>query len=288
MTRERYHRVKAASTSVRAARRLLYARTFDHNRRTCAHLSSPILKIVESASDVGGISVLLVEDDERLARITAQYLSNHHVHVTLAADGDEALTQAKRQAFDLVLLDIMLPGRDGIEVCRALRQRQDVPIVMLTARGEEADRVLGLESGADDYVTKPFSSRELLARIRAHVRRARGRTGPAERILRVGGLLLDVGALVASVDGKPMSLTGYEFALLRAFAERPGRVLSREQLLDIAKGSAEEAFDRSIDGHISRLRQKLGDDPRHPRMLKTVRGAGYVLAAGEDDVHAAD
>jgi len=235
-------------------------------------------------ADVGGISLLLVEDDERLARITAQYLQSHGVHVVLAFDGEQALIEAKCQSFDLVLLDIMLPGRNGVDVCRAIRERQDVPIVMLTARGEEADRVLGLESGADDYVTKPFSSRELLARVRAHVRRARGRAGPQERIVRAGRLVLDTGALTATVDGKPVELTGYEFALLRAFAERPGRVLSREQLLDIAKGSAEDSFDRSIDGHVSRLRHKLGDDPRHPRLLKTVRGAGYVLAeSGGDD-----
>ncbi len=229
------------------------------------------------------LSLLLVEDDERLARITAQYLQNHHVQVTIAGDGETALSNAKRSQFDLILLDIMLPGRGGIEVCRALRDRYDVPIVMLTARGEEADRVLGLESGADDYVTKPFSSRELLARIRAHVRRARGRNGPAERVLRVGRLVLDTGALTATVDNQPLSLTGYEFALLRAFAERPGRVLSREQLLDMAKGSVEESFDRSIDGHVSRLRHKLGDDPKHPRLLKTVRGAGYVLAIQDGD-----
>ncbi|MDB4969871.1 MAG: Phosphate regulon transcriptional regulatory protein PhoB [Myxococcales bacterium] len=238
---------------------------------------------MEAQPDVGGISLLLVEDDEKLARITAQYLESHGIHVELAFDGPQALASAKRQSFDLVLLDIMLPGRDGLEVCRAIRQRQDVPIVMLTARAEEADRVLGLESGADDYVTKPFSSRELLARIRAHVRRARGRTGPAEKVLRAGRLTLDTGALTVTVDDKPIALTGYEFALLRAFVERPGRVLSREQLLDIAKGSAEDAFDRSIDGHISRLRHKLGDDPRHPRLLKTVRGAGYVLADTDDN-----
>ncbi|MCU1278593.1 MAG: Phosphate regulon transcriptional regulatory protein PhoB [bacterium] len=240
-------------------------------------------RIMNAQAQVGGISLLLVEDDEALARITAQYLSNHAVHVVLAFDGEQALVEARRQSFDIVLLDIMLPNRDGIEVCRALRERQDVPIVMLTARAEEADRVLGLESGADDYVTKPFSSRELLARVRAHVRRARGRAGPAERVLRAGRLVLDAGAMTATLDGNRVPLTGYEFALLRAFAERPGRILSREQLLDIAKGSAEDAFDRSVDGHISRLRHKLGDDSRDPRLLKTVRGAGYVLACSDDD-----
>jgi two-component system OmpR family response regulator len=241
------------------------------------------METMDAQPEVGGISILLVEDDEKLARITAKYLESHGLHVELAFDSQQALASAKRQSFDLVLLDIMLPGRDGLEVCRAIRERQDVPIVMLTARAEEADRVLGLESGADDYVTKPFSSRELLARIRAHVRRARGRTGPADKVLRAGRLTLDTGALTVSFDGKPIALTGYEFALLRAFVERPGRVLSREQLLDIAKGSAEDAFDRSIDGHVSRLRHKLGDDPRHPRLLKTVRGAGYVLAETDDN-----
>jgi len=241
------------------------------------------LYTVDMESDLGGITVLLVEDDEKLARITAQYLTSHGLRITLAHDGEQALVEAKRQAFDLVLLDIMLPGHSGLEVCRAIRERRDMPIVMLTAMGEEADRVLGLESGADDYVIKPFSSRELLARIRAHVRRARGRIGPSDRILRAGSLVLDTGRMTVELDGRPIALTGYEFALLRAFIERPGRILSREQLLDIAKGSAEESFDRSIDGHISRLRQKLGDDPRTPRLLKTVRGVGYLWASSREE-----
>jgi DNA-binding response OmpR family regulator len=224
------------------------------------------------------IRVLLVEDDQRLARLTARYLEGHGLVVTLAFDGNQGLAEALRNAYDVVLLDLMLPGRDGIEVCRELRARKDVPVIMVTARGEEADRVLGLELGADDYVSKPFSSRELLARIRAVVRRARGQVGPASRQTTVGRLVIDPSALRATLDGHPLQLTAYEFSLLRVLAERAGRVLSREQLLDLAKGSAEEAFDRSIDVHISRLRQKLGDDPRNPRLLKTVRGTGYMLA----------
>jgi DNA-binding response OmpR family regulator len=224
------------------------------------------------------IRALLIEDDERLARLTARYLQGHGVVVSVVADGIQGLGEALRGQHDIILLDLMLPGRDGIEVCRQIRSRSDVPIIMVTARGEEVDRVLGLELGADDYLAKPFSSRELLARIRAQVRRARGQAGPSLHPVRVGGLLVDPRALRVTLDGRELPLTAYEFALLKALAERAGRVLSRERLLDLAKGSAEEAFDRSIDVHISRLRQKLGDDPKQPRLLKTVRGAGYVLA----------
>ncbi len=222
--------------------------------------------------------VLLVEDDLRLAELTREYLQGHGVVVTHVADGRRGLDEALRGRFDAVLLDLMLPGMDGLEVCRALRARSDVPILVLTARGEEADRVMGLETGADDYVAKPFSPRELLARIRAVVRRARGRAGPVLAPVRVGGLVVDPAARRATLDGREIPLTGYEFALLEALARRAGRVLSREQLMELAKGSAEEAFDRSIDVHVSRLRQKLGDDPRHPRLIKTVRGSGYLLA----------
>jgi DNA-binding response OmpR family regulator len=236
-----------------------------------------------SGAETPPTRVLYVEDDERLARLTARYLEQHGISVTCVGDGHRGLREALSGTYDLVLLDVMLPGRDGVEVCRELRARKDLPIIMVTARGEEADMVLGLELGADDYVAKPFSSRELLARVRAQVRRARGRAGPEVRALRVGGLTLDPASLSATLDGKILPLTGYEFALLRALAERAGRVCSREQLLELAKGTAEEAFDRSIDGHISRLRHKLGDDPRQPRLLKTVRGAGYVLAPGPSD-----
>jgi DNA-binding response OmpR family regulator len=187
-----------------------------------------------------------------------------------------------RPDIDVVVLDLMLPGCDGFEVCREIRKSSHVPIIAVTARVEVADRVLGLELGADDYVTKPFSARELLARIHAVTRRAQGKAGPAARELCVGRLRLDVASFSALLDGRPLLLTSYEFSLLRVLAENAGRVLSRERLLELAKGNADEAFDRSIDVRISRLRQKLGDDSRHPTLLKTVRGSGYVLAASEE------
>jgi DNA-binding response OmpR family regulator len=223
------------------------------------------------------IHVLLVEDDRLLAQATRRFLEEHGVAVTWVDDGEQALDAG---LFDLVLLDVNLPGRDGFEVCRELRARDDVPVIMLTGRAGEDDRVAGLESGADDYVVKPFSTRELLARIRAQVRRARGQVGPTLRPRRVGRLTLDPATRRARVDEREVPLTGYEFALLLALAERAGSVVSREQLLESARGNSEEAFDRSIDGHISRLRQKLGDDPRRPELLKTIRGAGYVLTRG--------
>jgi DNA-binding response OmpR family regulator len=225
------------------------------------------------------IRVLYVEDDQKLAHLTRRYLESHGLIVSWVGDGEAGLAAAARESFDVALLDIMLPRMDGVTLCRELRARTDLPIIMLTARDEEADKVLGLESGADDYLAKPYSTRELLARIRSQVRRARGQSGPAlKRAIRVGALLLEPAAMAAFLDGKRLPLTAYEFVLLQALAERAGRVLSREQLLDLAKGSAEEAFDRSIDVHISRLRGKLEEDPRHPRLLRTVRGAGYMLA----------
>ena len=231
----------------------------------------------------GPIDLLLVEDDDRLARLMTEYLAEEGVSVVRAADGVEGLAAALRRSFDVVLLDLMLPGRHGLEVCRELRLHSDVPVILVTARAAELDRVLGLELGADDYLPKPFSMRELLARVRAIVRRARGQVGPAARTIRAGRLELHPPSLRATLDGKELELTAYEFALLRALAERRGHIVTREQLLDLAKGSSSDAFDRSIDVRISRLRQKLGDDPRRPALLKTVRGAGYVLAADEGD-----
>lgn len=221
------------------------------------------------------LTCLLVEDDTRLADLTAAYLERHGLTVTIARDGDTGLDLARHHRFDVVLLDVMLPGRSGIEICQRLRTESDVPILMLSARGEEADKVIGLELGADDYVPKPFSPRELLARIRATVRRAQGRAGPTARRLAFDTLTLDPGARTARLDGVLVDLTSYEFALLYALAERAGRVLEREQLMELAGGNAEEAFDRSVDVHVSRLRAKLGDDPRHPRFIRTVRGIGY-------------
>jgi two-component system response regulator RstA len=228
------------------------------------------------------LHVLLVEDDAKLARLTRDYFEQQGLEVTRVGDGPAAIREGVRPDIDVVVLDLMLPGCDGFEVCREIRRHSHVPIIAVTARIEVADRVLGLELGADDYVTKPFSARELLARIHAVTRRAQGKSGPPAREIRVGKLLVDVGSLSASLDGKPLNLTSYEFSLLRVLADNAGRVLSRERLLELAKGNAEEAFDRSIDVRISRLRQKLGDDSRHPAMLKTVRGSGYVLTSGEE------
>ena len=229
-------------------------------------------------SDSESIAIVYIEDDERLARLTTRYLESHGIVVTHAPDGETGVRRVLGVRPDVVLLDLMLPGVGGLQVCRELRMRLDTPIIMVTARGEEADRVMGLEGGADDYIAKPFSSRELVARIRAQARRARGQAGPSAPLLRIGGLLIDGQAMQATLEGVPLALTTYEFMLLRALGERAGRVLNREQLVDLVRGSAEEAFDRSVDVHISHLRQKLGDDPRNPRMLKTVRGVGYMLA----------
>jgi DNA-binding response OmpR family regulator len=227
------------------------------------------------------LSVLLIEDEEKIARLTAEYLEQQGLTVRWVADGLRGAREAQTGHFDAVVLDLMLPGMDGTDVCREIRQHSHVPIIAVTARVSVEDRVLGLGLGADDYLTKPFSARELLARIHAHVRRARGHAGPKPTELRVGELSIDTAALRVTLRGQPIALTSYEFALLRVLAEHSGRALSREQLLDLAKGSAEDSFDRSVDVRISRLRQKLGDDPRNPRLLKTIRGAGYVLVAGD-------
>jgi two-component system, OmpR family, response regulator len=226
---------------------------------------------------------LFVEDDERLAALTSRYLEAHGCSVTWIGDGRQGLAEALKGLHDVVILDVMLPRLSGLEICRELRQRMTVPIIMLTALGEEADRVLGLETGADDYLAKPFSSRELLARLRSLVRRSRGPAGPAGELVRAGPLEISPRDYAARLNGQLLKLTTAEFVLLRVLAERAGRVLTREQILDLTKGSADEAFDRSVDAHISRLRQKLGDDPRNPRLLKTIRGAGYLLATAEED-----
>jgi two-component system, OmpR family, response regulator len=236
-----------------------------------------------ASSDPQGFRVLFIEDDARLAAMTTRALEAHGLQVDWVADGRQGLTAALTARHDVVVLDLMLPGLSGLEVCRELRARCAVPVIMVTALGEEADRVLGLETGADDYLAKPFSARELVARLRALVRRGRGALGPPREAIQVGELLLSPRDYSATLAGRPLRLTTSEFVLLRVLAERAGRVLTREQLLDLTKGSSDEVFDRSIDAHISRLRQKLEADPRNPRYLRTVRGAGYLLAAGPEE-----
>jgi DNA-binding response OmpR family regulator len=228
------------------------------------------------------IAALLVEDDARLARFTSEFLGQNGVLVNHVADGVSALNEALRTSYDVVVLDLMLPKRDGLWVCQELRKRSNVPIVMVTARTDEVERILGLESGADDYIPKPFSARELLARVRATVRRARGQVGPTSSSIRVGPLEIIQSAMRVTMRGKPVDVTSYEFSILRVLAERRGRVLSREQILDLAKGNAEDAFDRSIDVRISRLRQKLGDSTGGAALIRTVRGQGYVLTWDEE------
>lgn len=224
------------------------------------------------------ITVLYVEDDERLARLTSQYLEAEGLVVWVVGSGDRVVAEVLSMRPDLVLLDLMIPGLDGLEVCREIRKRADVPIIMVTARTNEADRVQGLEGGADDYVTKPFQSRELLARIRAQVRRARGESGPPAERIQVGSLVVDATAMAVTIDGKPVALTTNEFSLLYLLAQRAGRALTRDQIQHFLRGTTEESFDRSIDVVVSRLRSKLEQDPRNPRLLKTVRGIGYMLA----------
>jgi two-component system phosphate regulon response regulator OmpR len=227
--------------------------------------------------------VLFIDDDTRLTAMLAEYLSAAGFAVEAHPTARSGLAALHRQKSDLLILDLMLPDADGFDVCRQIRTSSDIPILMLTARGEETDRVVGLEIGADDYLSKPFSSRELLARLRALLRRRGGSATGAPTVLRFGHLEIDPGSRTAKVDGRDAPMTSYQFDLLVALAERPGRVLSREQLMDLVKGEELEAFDRSIDVHISRIRAAIETDPKHPRRIITVRGTGYVFARTQDE-----
>jgi two-component system phosphate regulon response regulator OmpR len=227
--------------------------------------------------------ILLIEDDSRLAEMVKNYLGGAGFQVTVAPNGASGLTLEGRETFDAVVLDLMLPDMDGLEICRRIRSRASTPMLMLTARGEPMDRVVGLEMGADDYLAKPFEPRELLARLRALLRRRhRGGADTAADVLRFGRLEIDRGSRVVRVDGEAKPLTAYQFALLQALAAHAGRVLSREAIMDLVKGEQLEAFDRSIDVHVSRIRQAIEADPKQPRRIITVRGAGYVFAKAQD------
>ena len=219
--------------------------------------------------------ILLVEDDVRLAEMISEYLGEAGFVVGVVGNGAAALEQLASSPSDAVVLDLTLPDMDGLDVCRQWRAKADTPILMLTARGDALDRIIGLEIGADDYLPKPFQPRELLARLRAILRR---RTGTSGRVLRFGRLEIDRDAHALRVDGAERTLTSYQFALLVAMAEHAGRVLSREMLMDMVKGEALEAFDRTIDVHVSRIRAAIEDDAKHPRRIITVRGSGYVFA----------
>ena len=224
--------------------------------------------------------ILMIDDDARLAGMVLDYLGGAGFRLTIAGTAREGEALLKRESFDAVILDLMLPDADGLDLCRRLRGTTDLPILMLTARGEPMDRVVGLEVGADDYLAKPFEPRELQARLRAILRR-KGTPARAE-VLRFGRLEIDRGGRSVRLDGEERPVTGYQFALLLTLAERAGRVLTRDALMDLMKGEKLEAFDRSVDVHVSRIRAAIEDDPKKPRRILTVRGTGYVFAKDQD------
>jgi len=224
-------------------------------------------------------SVLLIDDDRKLRGLLAEYLGSSGFAVVSAGHADEGLRLLRTEHPSIVILDVMLPGMDGFDACRAIRRESSVPIIMLTARGDVTDRVVGLELGADDYLAKPFEPRELVARMDAILRRGQG---PAET-WSFGGLHVDPSRRSATMGGEEIPLTTAEFDLLEMLIRSRGRVLSRGQILDGVRGESWDAFDRSIDVLVSRLRNKLGDDPKHPRYVRTVRGAGYAFVGAADD-----
>jgi two-component system OmpR family response regulator len=224
--------------------------------------------------------LLVVDDDRDIRTLVAQFLSKHGYRVTAVRDGAEMMKALEASRVDLIVLDLMLPGEDGLSLCRRLRATSPIPIVMLTAMGEETDRIVGLEMGADDYLAKPFSPRELLARIKAVLRRASApqTVGEGASVLRFEGWSLDLTKReLRSADGVLVQLSAGEYDLLVAFVEHPQRVLTRDQLLDLARGRAAVPFDRSIDVQVSRLRRKIEPDPADPTLIKTVRGGGYLF-----------
>jgi len=225
-------------------------------------------------------TILVVEDEPQIAALVRDYLQNAGFAVLQAADGSSGLTLARTRQPDAIVLDLGLPVVDGLDVVRALRRDSTVPIVILTARGDETDRVTGLELGADDYVAKPFSPKELVARVRAVLRRVEAAARPVERLV-TGDLEIDLARRRVTVGGRPIQLTPTEFELLATLAREPGRVFTRGQLLDAVHGFSLESYERAIDGHVKNLRRKLEPDPGAPRYVRTVHGVGYALAEPE-------
>ena len=231
-------------------------------------------------------NLLMIEDDARLAGMVSEYLKQSSFGVTHMPDGKSGLDAVQDQTFDLVILDLMLPDADGLEICRRIRalpgDAARVPILMLTAKGDPMDRIIGLEIGADDYLPKPFEPRELLARIRAVLRRHQGGQAPEHKVLRFGSLEIDRDARVVTVGDQTADLTSYQFDLLVALAERAGRVLTRDQIMEAVRGRELEAFDRSLDVHMGRIRAAIEVDVKNPKRILTVRGVGYVFAKQQD------
>jgi two-component system phosphate regulon response regulator OmpR len=226
--------------------------------------------------------ILIIDDDRKLATMLVEYLEARGLRATARYDAATGRATLRERVFDALVLDVMLPDGDGFEVCRKVRAESEIPILMLTARGDPSDRIVGLEIGADDYLPKPFDPRELLARLHAILRRRAPRATHTSPVLRFGRLEIDPDARAVRVDGQERPLTGYQFELLLALARGAGRVFSREALMDRVKGENLEAFDRSIDVHISRIRAAIEDDPKRPRRIRTLRGAGYVFARAQD------
>ncbi|MFB3949132.1 response regulator [Aeromonas veronii] len=232
----------------------------------------------------GNTHILVVDDHSEIRDLLKRFLEQHGLRVSCARDGKEMKRLLEEREFDLLVLDLMMPGEDGLTLCRELRVKSNLPIIMLTAMGEETDRIIGLEMGADDYLAKPFNPRELLARIKAVMRRTQADNQPAAepltRDLRFDRWQLDVNRReLVDEDGVGLSLSTAEFDLLKVFLERPQRVLSRDQLLDLARGREAVAFDRAIDTLVSRLRRKLERDPKNPELIKTIWGGGYMFSA---------
>ena len=228
--------------------------------------------------------IMLVEDEKAIRDAVTAYLERENYWVTAIGDGQDALDEFAKHHFDLVILDLMLPRVPGERVCRAIRDNYDVPIIMLTAKGEVEDRIIGLELGADDYLVKPFSPRELVARVRALFRRAHSEAEPKVEVLDFKDLVIDISGHKVTVEGKEVDLTASEFKLLTTLARYPGRVYTRMELVEKVLGYDFEGYERTIDSHVKNLRAKLGDDPRNPRWLYTVHGVGYRFeAASKDD-----
>lgn len=221
--------------------------------------------------------VLVIDDDDRIRSLLVEYLSTRGMKVCSAASGPEGLAQLKSKAIDLIVLDVMMPEMDGFAVLQKVRGQGNTPVIMLTARGDDIDRIVGLEMGADDYLAKPFNPRELLARIQAVMRRSAASPSQATTALQAGPLRIDPDCRTCTLDDQDVELTTTEFEILRTLVANAGRVIPRERLMELARGEDYAAFDRSVDVHVSHIRRKLGDDPKRPRFIKTVRGVGYTL-----------